>query len=164
MVEYLNGVQLKELIDQKKISREEIGKIMGEIVGKVHARHGSSNHFSPSRSIWSEGFGSRIRDLRGICHGDLTTSNFMKSESKYYIIDFGLSQMTDTDENRAVGSGYDFKVSTRNSCYESHNKYFQLYRELLGFCETVRLPNYAFFSLINILYLRTSLRTTLFKC
>merc|ERR1712131_19752 len=76
LVEYLNGVQLKELIDDKKVSREEIGKIMGEIVGKVHAR--------------------------GVCHGDLTTSNFMKSESKYYIIDFGLSQMTDTDENRAV--------------------------------------------------------------
>jgi len=76
LVEYLNGVQLKELIDEKKITKEEIGKIMGEIVGQVHAR--------------------------GICHGDLTTSNFMKSDAKYYIIDFGLSQMTDTDENRAV--------------------------------------------------------------
>ena len=50
---------------------------------------------------------SRIPDFRGICHGDLTTSNFMKSDAKYYIIDFGLSQMTDTDENRAVGTGYD---------------------------------------------------------
>lgn len=32
----------------------------------------------------------------------------MKSDAKYYIIDFGLSQMTDTDENRAVGTGYDY--------------------------------------------------------
>ena len=42
LVEYLNGVQLKELIDEKKITKEEIGKIMGEIVGQVHARRGSS--------------------------------------------------------------------------------------------------------------------------
>ena len=41
LVEYLSGVQLKELIDEKKITKEEIGKIMGEIVGQVHARHGS---------------------------------------------------------------------------------------------------------------------------
>ena len=42
LVEYLNGVQLKELIDEKKITKSEIGKIMGEIVGQVHARRGSS--------------------------------------------------------------------------------------------------------------------------
>ena len=32
----------------------------------------------------------------------------MQSDGKYYIIDFGLSQMTDTDENRAVGTGYNY--------------------------------------------------------
>ena len=32
----------------------------------------------------------------------------MKTDAKYYIIDFGLSQMTDTDENRAVGTRYDY--------------------------------------------------------
>ena len=50
---------------------------MGTLVGRIHAN--------------------------GICHGDLTTSNFMKKEDKYYIIDFGLSSMSTTDENRAVG-------------------------------------------------------------
>ena len=108
LVEYLSGVQLKELIDEKKITKEEIGKIMGEIVGQVHARDGSPNKFSFIREsslarLRRKIYGSRIRDIRGMCHGDLTTSNFIQSDSKYYIIDFGLSQMTDTDENRAVG-------------------------------------------------------------
>ena len=81
---------------------------MGEIVGQVHARDGSPNKFSFIREsslarLRRKIYGSRIRDIRGMCHGDLTTSNFIQSDSKYYIIDFGLSQMTDTDENRAVG-------------------------------------------------------------
>ena len=45
-MEYISGVQLKELIDEKKITKKEIGNIMGEIVGQVHARHGSPNQFS----------------------------------------------------------------------------------------------------------------------
>ena len=65
------------MVDKKGSPDAEIGCKMGELVGKVHAK--------------------------GICHGDLTTSNFIEKNGKYYIIDFGLSSMTQTEENRAVG-------------------------------------------------------------
>jgi TP53 regulating kinase-like protein len=38
----------------------------------------------------------------GIMHGDLTTSNFILSKNKIYIVDFGLSQRTSKTEDHAV--------------------------------------------------------------
>ena len=59
------GETLKVALDETKISADECGRRMGNIVGQIHAR--------------------------GICHGDLTTSNFMiDSSDKAFVIDFGL--------------------------------------------------------------------------
>ena len=57
---------------------EKIGLGIGALVGQVHAA--------------------------GFVHGDLTTSNFLFDEknSKFSIIDFGLSTTSNKEENRAV--------------------------------------------------------------
>lgn len=38
----------------------------------------------------------------GIMHGDLTTSNFILSKSKLFVIDFGLAQRTEKPEDHAI--------------------------------------------------------------
>ncbi len=43
-----------------------------------------------------------IMHKNGIMHGDLTTSNFILSKNKVYVIDFGLSQKTIKSEDHAV--------------------------------------------------------------
>ena len=65
VISHIKGMTLKMALDTDKIAIDECGKRMGGIVGQVHAR--------------------------GICHGDLTTSNFMlDSNDKTFVIDFGL--------------------------------------------------------------------------
>jgi N6-L-threonylcarbamoyladenine synthase/protein kinase Bud32 len=60
----------------KYIIDEEIAKEAGKTVGKLHKA--------------------------GIVHGDLTTSNMILQWDKLYLLDFGLSQMTDELEPRGV--------------------------------------------------------------
>ena len=66
----------KKLLDLDQ--DEKIGLGIGDLVGQVHAA--------------------------GFVHGDLTTSNFLFDEknSKFSIIDFGLSTTSNKEESRAV--------------------------------------------------------------
>ena len=68
VLEKVNGVTMKEALDEKTLAEGDCGTKMGEIVGQIHAR--------------------------GIVHGDLTTSNFMLENDKAVIIDFGLGKGT----------------------------------------------------------------------
>ena len=67
------GKPVHDLSDKKII---ECCKQIGKIVGLMHKN--------------------------GIMHGDLTTSNFLYSKNKIYVVDFGLSQKTEKLEDNAV--------------------------------------------------------------
>lgn len=77
-LQHIEGSELKKVLD--KLSRESIESIafrLGEIVGKMH--------------------------LGRVAHGDLTTSNIILDEVRnIYLIDFGLSMVTDDLEELAV--------------------------------------------------------------
>ena len=77
-MQYINGIELKRALDElDPIKIEEIARRLGEIIGKMH--------------------------LKKIVHGDLTTSNIILDKSeKIYLIDFGLSSVTDDVEELAV--------------------------------------------------------------
>jgi len=77
-MQFIEGKELKKALQElpEKII-ESIARTLGEIVGKMHQ--------------------SRV------AHGDLTTSNILIDESgKLYLIDFGLSMVTDDLEELAV--------------------------------------------------------------
>lgn len=73
IMQHIDGVLIHDLPDPKIIYHcKEIGKI----VGALHKN--------------------------GIMHGDLTTSNFILSKNKIYVIDFGLAIKTHKPEDHAV--------------------------------------------------------------
>ena len=73
MMQYIVGTLVNELSESKLIkSCKEIGKI----VGTMHKN--------------------------GIMHGDLTTSNFIVSNGKIFVLDFGLANKTIKPEDHAV--------------------------------------------------------------
>lgn len=76
---------------------EKIGLGIGDLVGQVHAA--------------------------GFVHGDLTTSNFLFDEknSKFSIIDFGLSTTSNKEENRAVDLHVLEKVNLKRSHFDCQN-------------------------------------------
>lgn len=72
-MQYLEGKLVRDLPNQKIIKVcEEIGKT----VGTLHKN--------------------------GIMHGDLTTSNFLSTKRRVFVIDFGLAQRTDKIEDHAI--------------------------------------------------------------
>lgn len=72
IMEYIDGITVKDMIDKDiELSRE-----MGKIVGKLHKND--------------------------IIHGDLTTSNFLLKKDKLVLIDFGLSFKSKRIEDKAV--------------------------------------------------------------
>lgn len=77
-MQYIKGVELKKALDElDPIKIKRIARRLGEIVGEMH--------------------------LRKIVHGDLTTSNIILDEmERIYLIDFGLSSVTDDVEELAV--------------------------------------------------------------
>jgi TP53 regulating kinase-like protein len=78
-MEYIDGVKLKDYINDPALSEEGLKEIliqMGEIVLQVHEV--------------------------GIIHGDLTTSNMIIKDKLIYLIDFGLSYFKESAEDRAV--------------------------------------------------------------
>jgi len=73
LMQYIVGTLVNELSESKLIkSCIEIGKI----VGTMHKN--------------------------GIMHGDLTTSNFIQSKEKIFVLDFGLANRTNKPEDHAV--------------------------------------------------------------
>ena len=73
IMQYVHGKPAHDLTGKKFIT---VSKDFGTIVGTLHKN--------------------------GIMHGDLTTSNFIVSEKKIFIIDFGLSIRTSKPEDYAV--------------------------------------------------------------
>jgi TP53 regulating kinase-like protein len=73
IMQYIVGTLVKDLSESKLIkSCNEIGKIVG------------------------------LMHKNGIMHGDLTTSNFIVSKGKMFVLDFGLSNKTIKPEDHAV--------------------------------------------------------------
>lgn len=73
LMQHISGTPAHDLSDSKLIS---ICKKIGKIVGTMHKN--------------------------GIMHGDLTTSNFIVSQKKIFVIDFGLAMRTNKPEDHAV--------------------------------------------------------------
>ena len=73
LMQYIHGKLANEISGTKFI---ELSREFGRIVGTLHKN--------------------------GIMHGDLTTSNFIVSDKKIFIIDFGLAMRTSKPEDHAV--------------------------------------------------------------
>ncbi len=75
VMEYINGIRLKEHFSSKGLDKE-IGFQIGKSVGSMHKA--------------------------GIIHGDLTTSNMILNDGKVYFIDFGLSEESEEIEKQGI--------------------------------------------------------------
>jgi len=73
IMQYLNGTMVKDLSELELI---RICKKIGRIVGTMHKN--------------------------GIMHGDLTTSNFILSNDRIFLIDFGLANKTQKHQDFAI--------------------------------------------------------------
>ena len=74
---YIEGKKLSITLDKFTLKKqEEIAKLIGESIGKLHRNE--------------------------IIHGDLTTSNMILKDSKVYFIDFGLGFISNKTEDKAV--------------------------------------------------------------
>jgi TP53 regulating kinase and related kinases len=99
-MEFILGNKLSEkLNDFSKDKQKIIAKEIGTVVGKMHKE--------------------------GIIHGDLTTSNMIYSNSKIYLIDFGLSKLAGKIEDKAVD------LHLLKQAFEA--KHFKNYLELFSF-------------------------------
>ncbi len=78
VMEFVDGKQMKQLLgDISEARRKKLCQRIGESIGRLH--------------------------LRGIVHGDLTTSNMiLTSEDIIFFVDFGLGERTEELEQRAV--------------------------------------------------------------
>ncbi len=78
VMEFVDGKQMKQLLGEvTEGRRKQLCQRMGESIGRLH--------------------------LRGIVHGDLTTSNMiLTSEDVIFFVDFGLGERTEEIEQRAV--------------------------------------------------------------
>ncbi len=77
VMEFVDGVKVRDLVSQ--ISGEEnrsLFKLIGRMAGNLHSA--------------------------GIIHGDLTTSNMIKSHDRVVFIDFGLGEVSSESEKRGV--------------------------------------------------------------
>ena len=109
-MQYIKGIELKKALDGlNPVKIKKIAEKLGEIVGKMH--------------------------LRRIVHGDLTTSNVILDETeKIYLIDFGLSSVSDDVEELAV----DIHLLDR-SLESAHHKIRERFMKhfLLGYSKIV---------------------------
>ena len=109
-MQYIRGVELKKALNRlDPMKVVEIAGRLGEIVGRMH--------------------------LRKIVHGDLTTSNVILDEAgRIYLIDFGLSSVTDDIEELAV----DIHLLDR-SLESAHHKLRERFMKhfLLGYSKIV---------------------------
>ncbi len=78
-MQFLQGKKLKDYLNSKELTHQGINEVL-EKLGKVV---------------------QRLHDL-GVIHGDLTTSNMIYLDQEIYLIDFGLSHIKNSIEDRAV--------------------------------------------------------------
>ena len=110
LMQYLDGTLVNALSESNLIKKcKEIGKI----VATMHKN--------------------------GIMHGDLTTSNFIVSKKRIYVIDFGLSQRTTKSEDHAVDLRL-FKEILNSAHASIMKKAWQNF--LLGYKTEIGLKNF----------------------
>jgi TP53 regulating kinase-like protein len=78
IMEFVEGKQMKQLLGQvTECRRKKLCRRIGQMIGKLH--------------------------VRGIIHGDLTTSNMiLSSKGTIFFVDFGLGERSEDVEERAV--------------------------------------------------------------
>jgi len=115
IMQQIPGKPIHDLLNSKIIS---LSKQMGRLVGLMHKN--------------------------GIIHGDLTTSNFIFSKNKIFVIDFGLSQKTIKPEDQAV----DLRLIKEilNSAHASimkqaWNNFLTGYKETVGTSKFLQIKN-----------------------
>jgi len=86
MMEFIDGIRIKEFLEKDIKNVEKICKLIGKQIGMLHSS--------------------------GIVHGDLTTSNMILSGDKIYFIDFGLGYFS----KRIEDQGTDIKLLREAIC------------------------------------------------
>lgn len=95
-LEFIEGDLIRELVPElEKKSLEELMRLIGDRVRRLH--------------------------INDIIHGDLTTSNMIKSGGEVYLIDFGLGFFSDSLEDKAVDI-HVFKEALKSK----HNQVWEL--------------------------------------
>lgn len=99
LMEHLDGKRVKDILQEAGAKNlEEICEDIGSSIAKIHAYN--------------------------IIHGDLTTSNIIYSKGKVYLIDFGLGEISQNIEKKAM----DLRLLKEvfNSTHHRQKKYFPL--------------------------------------
>ncbi|MCD6530332.1 Kae1-associated serine/threonine protein kinase [Candidatus Bathyarchaeota archaeon] len=109
MMEYIEGVRLKDVLDS--LPKEERRRILIEVGRMIGAMH-----------------------KRGLIHGDLTTSNMILDEGRIYFIDFGLSEVSEELEDKGVDLHL-MKRALESTHHLHSDEYFS--EILLGYSEVV---------------------------
>lgn len=89
-MEFIGGKKLKDEVPGLE-NLKGIFKEIGRLVGRMHSAH--------------------------LTHGDLTTSNIILSRGKIYFIDFGLGEVTESEESKGTDLLV-FKKSVRSTHYD----------------------------------------------
>jgi|ECHhosMinimDraft_1075155.scaffolds.fasta_scaffold00045_20 TP53 regulating kinase-like protein len=109
IMEFINGKPIKDLIDKREEELATIGKKLGEILGKFHKNN--------------------------IIHGDFTTSNIIVNEKGYFVIDFGLSKISNSMEDIGTDVHLFFRcIESTHSSFsnEIKNGFNEGYSMILG--------------------------------
>ncbi len=99
VMEHLEGERVKDILQESGASNlEQICEDIGSSIAKIHSYN--------------------------IIHGDLTTSNMIYSKGKVYLIDFGLGEISQNIEKKAV----DLRLLKEvfNSTHHRQKKYFPI--------------------------------------
>ena len=77
VMEYLEGERVRDIVeDLEEEERGRLFRVIGEMAGRLHGA--------------------------GIVHGDLTTSNMIRTQDRVVLIDFGLGEISRETEKRGV--------------------------------------------------------------
>jgi TP53 regulating kinase-like protein len=102
-MQYIDGEKVKDIVDHMEVKeRKEIFRTIGCLAGRLHKA--------------------------GIIHGDLTTSNMIKSGKNIVFIDFGLGEISSEAEKRGVDLHLMKRMLT-STHYEYANFLFQSFEE-----------------------------------
>jgi TP53 regulating kinase-like protein len=77
VMQHVEGVRLKEYLESAgHLEGQEVCETLGRLIGRLH--------------------------LRGVIHGDLTTSNMVISSGRIFFVDFGLGELSQKIEAKGV--------------------------------------------------------------
>lgn len=107
VMEYIEGIKVRDIV--KELSDDEKVSLFHEIGKKAGLLH-----------------------YGGIIHGDLTTSNMIKSVNGVFFIDFGLGEVSREIEKRGVDINLFYRMLT-STHYENKEMLFSAFTR--GYCE-----------------------------